>query len=101
VVEGPFELPAIDHLYDYSYTILAPVLGNGLALVGETGKFVSLADKRFTAVAFDAGGIDVTLAGVPGESITLQAFDADAGQPLQPLAVTIGADGTAQARLTR
>jgi hypothetical protein len=101
VVEGALELPPLEHLYDFHYLVLAPVAGNGLALIGETGKFATLADKRFTAVQADAQGLDLTLAGVPGEQVTLQAFDADAGQPLQPLSVTIGADGSAQARLAR
>jgi len=81
--------------------VLAPVFDNGLALLGETGKFVTLADRRFTAVEALPNGIRVALAGAPGERVTVEAFDADAGALLDPVTATLGQDGTAEAVLAR
>ena len=77
------------------------MLPNGLALLGETEKFVTVADKRFTDIAVQDDAIGVTLAGVPGEQVTVEAFDKVAGQKLAPVSVTVGADGTATATLSR
>jgi len=101
VVAGTFDLAPIQHLYGFSYQVLAPVFDNGLALIGETGKYVTLADRRFTAVQPDADAIRVDLAGKPGEVVRLQAYDADAGVMLPAVDATIGADGTVRAVLSR
>jgi hypothetical protein len=101
VVEGRFDLPAIQHEYDFAYLVLAPVLANGLALIGETGKYVTVADRRFTDVTVEADAIRVTLSGKVGEDVTVRAFDATAGALLPAVTVTIGAGGTAVAVLSR
>ena len=101
VVEGRFDLTAIEHEYDFEYLVLAPVLDNGMALIGETGKYVTVADRRFTEVKAEADAIRVTLAGRAGEEVTVRAFDANAGALLPPVTVAIGAGGTAEAVLSR
>jgi hypothetical protein len=101
VVEGRFDLEPFPALYDWAYLVLAPVFDNGLALVGETGKYVTVADRRFTAIEPRPDGIRVVLAGAPGEKVTVRAFDADAGAMLAPFEATIGAGGAAELVLSR
>ena len=101
VVEGAFELPRIRHLYDFDYLVLAPIFSNGLALIGETGKFVTLADKRFDAVAVEGDAIRVRLAGAPGETVTLRVYDARSRALLTPISVRIGNKGEAEATIGR
>jgi len=96
-----FEIPGIEHLYDFGYFVLAPVFGNGLALIGEADKFVTVADKRFVSIDTTADSIAVGLAGVPGEEITLLGYDCDADRMLPPETATIEASGEAQALLSR
>jgi hypothetical protein len=95
------ELPAADHLYEVRYVVLAPILPNGLALIGEPARFVTLADRRFTALEVGADAIDVTLAGAPGEEVSLLAWDSLSGALLSPVSVVIGADGEARATVSR
>ena len=101
VVQGEFSLGPMEDLYDFAYYVLAPILPNGLALIGEAEKFVTLSDHRFEEVAYDEGGIRLKLAGVPGEEVALLAFDTHAGRLLPEVAVVIGADGVAEARIDR
>ena len=54
-----------------SYYVLSPVQPNGMALIGETGKFVTMAGKRFKQASCGAGGFQLELEGVPGERIEL------------------------------
>lgn len=101
VARGDYELPVVEGRYDFSYVVFAPIFANGLALVGEKDKFVTLADRRFTRVEPDADGIGVGLAGAPGETVRLRAFDARRGALLGDVGVTIGPDGAAVARIAR
>jgi hypothetical protein len=101
VVEGSLPLPPIAGFADHDYLVLAPVLSNGMALLGETGKFVTVADRRFTDISPQEDAIAVTLSGVPGEVVTLRAYDADGKKLLDPVAVTIDGDGSAKATLAR
>jgi hypothetical protein len=98
---GSFEIPPIADLYDYAYFVLAPLLDNGLALIGETRKHVTLADRRFTTITAEPDMIRVALAGAPGEVVTLLAYDSVSGALLAPATVEIGGDGAAQAMLAR
>jgi hypothetical protein len=101
VARGTLDLPVREHLYDFDYFVLAPILPGGLALLGETGKYVTVADKRFSAIDARADAIDVTLAGTPGEEVEVRAFDAISGSMLAPVTATIGDDGTAVATIGR
>jgi hypothetical protein len=96
-----FDIPELPHLYDFAYFVLAPVQDNGMALLGETAKYVTLADRRFTAIAVRADGFALTLAGIPGEAVEVLAFDADAGALVGPVEAIIGADGAATVDLIR
>lgn len=99
--DGRFTLPDFPGNYDFAYVVLAPVQSNGLALIGEPTKYVTLADRRFTAVSVVADGFDLTLAGAPGEEVPLLAFDATADRLLAPATATIGPDGSATLSLRR
>lgn len=101
VVDYTFTMKPIKNLYDFSYYVLAPIYDNNLALLGETDKFVTLADKRFTAIEPSADALTVHLIGAPGEHVTLKAYDAAQMIMLPPASVKIGADGTATVVLSR
>jgi hypothetical protein len=93
------EIPRIEEEYDFAYFVLAPVQKNGLALIGEVDKFVTLADRRFTSIDTNGDQLVVDLEGAPGETVRLQAYDADAERLLEPVEATIGPDGSATLRL--
>ncbi len=59
-----------------NYYIVAPLGSSGIALVGDTGKYVSLGKKRVTRLA-DGGTLDVSLAFASGEGpVTLRGYAA-------------------------
>jgi hypothetical protein len=101
VREGKFELSPIPDLDGWAHLVVAPVLSNGLALIGEADKLITLADRRFTGLAVEADTLAVTLSGVPGETIRLLAWDAEADRPLPEQAVTIGASGEERVLIRR
>lgn len=96
VVEGALVLPKIERLYDFDYLVFAPVFANGLALIGETGKFVTVADKRFAEIDADGDDIQLKVLGAPGETVSLSAFDVRRNQPIAPVSATIGPEGEAR-----
>ncbi len=101
VVEGAFALEVRGKPFDFDYVVLAPILENGLALIGEAEKFVTLADRRFTDIRATTDGIDVDLAGAPGERVTLLVFDAHASALLAPVHATLSTQGTAHVSVAR
>jgi hypothetical protein len=61
----------------YRYLVAAPIGTSGIALLGDTGQFVTLGKKRVTALA-DDGVVNVSLAFAAGErSRTLQGYSPD------------------------
>jgi hypothetical protein len=100
-VEGSLDLPPIGHIYDFTYFVLAPVFDNGVALIGEKDKFITLAYRRFVSIDEESDSLAVRVAGVEGEEITLLAYDAEAGHLLDPVPVTVGAGGEADAVISR
>ena len=58
---------------DYQYWVLAPVVQDGVVLLGEMGKVVSVSETRFKSVKYTKGAVDVTMAGAPGEMVTVAA----------------------------
>ncbi|MCB9488930.1 MAG: hypothetical protein H6684_09395 [Deltaproteobacteria bacterium] len=101
VVQGAFDLPKIRRLYDFDYLVLAPIFENGLALIGETGKFVTMADKRFEKVEIQDDSVTAHFIGVPGEVVTLRAYDARANRMLAPVGARIGTSGKAKVTSAR
>ena len=100
IVEHQFEMPAFPNLYDYGYFVLAPVFENGLALLGETDKYVTVADKRILSIETSDNAVSVCLAGAPGETIALAAFDTATGLILKKN-VTLPATGETTVSLQR
>jgi hypothetical protein len=98
---GGVGIPPTEHLYDFSYLVLAPIQSNGLALIGEAGKYVTLSDRRFLSATPDSTGFEIELAGAPGEVVQLLAWDSTTAALLEPVEVSIAATGTASARLDR
>lgn len=56
------------------YYVLCPLLPNGMAVVGETGKFITLSRKRFPSVVLEKDTLALAIAGVPGEVIALKLY---------------------------
>ncbi|HUT52073.1 MAG TPA: hypothetical protein VM658_01645 [bacterium] len=56
------------------YYVLCPMLGNGMAVIGETGKFVTLSVMRFPKISYAAGMVSIDVAGVPGEEVKVSIY---------------------------
>ncbi|MCC6159635.1 MAG: hypothetical protein IT350_16405 [Deltaproteobacteria bacterium] len=93
--------PSIPDLYDFAYFVVAPVWPNGLALIGEVEKFVTVADRRFVSMELAGEAVNVDLAGVPGETVSVWVYDAIAGAMQAPYEATIGGDGKASITVAR
>ena len=63
-------------IYRSAYFVLVPDQGKAPSLIGEPDKFVPVSNARFKKVEVKAGKLRLTVAGVPGEEITL-AFRAE------------------------
>lgn len=101
MVDASFDIPTMHHLYDYAYFIFAPILPNGLALIGETGKFVTLADKRFKEIESLENSIRVVVEGVPGEVVEIVTYDTQESVLLPMTFVTIGFNGISEVTISR
>jgi len=101
VVQDRLELPPAEGFADHAYVVLAPVLENGMALIGETARFVTMADRRFTGIEVLLDALRVDLEGMPGEDVEVRAYDVRGGRLLPPVTARIGRDGTARATLSR
>ncbi len=62
---------------DAFYYVLAPVLGNGMAVIGETDKFVTMSSKRFPSSETQKETLELDVAGVPGEEVTVTVYVQD------------------------
>jgi hypothetical protein len=101
----------------FTYRIAAPVGPSGIAMLGDTGHFVSLGKKRISALA-DDGAVTITVAFAEGEShrilrgyspvpvtasaiggVTSQLFR-DSSTGLFRVRVARGADGAATIRIS-
>ncbi len=59
---------------DYAYYIVAPVLANGMAVIGETEKFITASKKRFSEISADKNSLVIKISGVPGERIKILVY---------------------------
>jgi hypothetical protein len=101
VVTDAFDIPAAPNHNEFSYIVLAPIFENGLALIGEPDKYVTVADKRFESIKPQKNGIDVTLTGAPGESVTVLVYDTVVGRMLPEGQAVIDAQGRAELSISR
>ena len=61
---------------DFKYLVIAPILPNGLALLGELNKFVSVSETRFVGVDVSGERVFATLAGKPSEKVSVTVYNA-------------------------
>lgn len=66
--------PRRSRILGSSYTVLAPVLPNGWALLGEPGKLVTVSARRVAALSVAAGGLEARLRAAPGEALELHVL---------------------------
>jgi len=59
---------------DAHYYVVSPFLENGMAVIGEADKFVTLSKKRFSSIEEGDGGLYMELEGVPGESVKVYVY---------------------------
>ncbi len=101
LVEGTLALEPLQHLYDFRYVVLAPVQSNGLALIGDADRYVTMADRRIVEAEVLPDAVRARVAGAPGEAVKLWAFDASTGNLLPPVAVTVPDSGEAVVEVGR
>jgi len=56
------------------YYVLCPVLENGMAVIGETGKFITLSAKRFPSIKLENEILIIQIEGVPGEDVGISLY---------------------------
>ena len=68
-------IPTCDRT-DFLYWVIAPVLpGNGVALLGELNKVVTVSETRFqNIVVYDSRDFILNIVGDPGETVTLSTY---------------------------
>lgn len=66
--------------HEWDYRVVAPVVGDGLAVIGDPALYVTAGDRRLADVAPD-GSVVVT--GAPGEDVTLVGWAVEANAPLE------------------
>ena len=60
---------------DFKYMVVAPVLPNGLALLGELTKFIAVSETRFVDMDVSKDITTVSLFGTPSEKVTLTVYN--------------------------
>jgi hypothetical protein len=66
-----------DAPYPIEYHLIAPVLPNGMVLLGETGKLVPVSNQRVVSLQVDDARVVVGVEGRPGEQVEFGARAAD------------------------
>lgn len=101
LVRDRFELRATAEAFRHRYVVLAPVEKNDLALIGEPGKYVTVADRRVAGMTVLDDALEVSLIGAPGESVELLAYDADEERMLPAVTTQLDEKGEGRAVLRR
>ena len=74
--------------------VLAPVLSNGMALLGEEHKLVPVSRVRFLDVAVTPEALVVTVWGVPGEAVTVLVAVALTGRHVEARSAAVVVRGS-------
>ncbi|HOO57266.1 MAG TPA: hypothetical protein PLN69_10610 [bacterium] len=74
---GEFEINTKLKMLDFIYLVLAPVSGNGRALIGDTGKYVTASDERIVSWKDSEGSMEVELAGPEGSYTVVTIYSPD------------------------
>lgn len=64
--------------HDYgaaTYHVVAPVLPNGWAVLGETLKFIPMSSQRVRSMDVNTHSVELNVVGAPGESVTFSALE--------------------------
>ena len=69
----------------HEYFVVAPILENGMAVIGDTDKFVAMADKRVASVDVTGSSLRVGVASNEAENPLIVGYSA-----ARPVAVTVG-----------
>ena len=76
------------------YAVVAPVLPNGWAFIGEVDKYVTAAKLRIASVEATADGLTATVVGVANESVKVCAANKDGKLVCQTAVFTTGGTKT-------
>eukprot|EP01047_Picozoa_sp_COSAG01_P000941 COSAG01_NODE_19_length_39011_cov_38.134968_15_plen_386_part_00 len=89
-------LAGTDGIYPFVLLTIIPVLENGWVLLGELGKFAAVSEYRFLEVAADGDVLRLTLAGEPGEAVSVAVLCCGSLEEatVRVLNVTIGTSGS-------
>ena len=60
---------------DFKYMVIAPVLPNDMAVLGELNKFITVSETRFVDLDTSADITSVSLFGVPSEKVTVTLYN--------------------------
>ena len=60
---------------DFKYMVIAPILPNGVALLGELSKFITVSETRFVDLDTSTELTSVSLFGVPSEKVTVTLYN--------------------------
>ena len=96
----PLLVPATGKDYgDFELIYTAPMLANGMVLLGEVAKVVAVSAARFTSVsAATAGTIDLELAGVLGEHVEVY-YVGSGGTTAKSASCVMGSSGSCALKL--
>lgn len=78
---SPVLIPQGETYGDGYLWIFAPVLDNGWTLLGEIDKFIAVSKQRFQSVTTSQNGVQILLAGQPGELVNLAYLKPSATTP--------------------
>jgi hypothetical protein len=62
---------------DFKYYVVAPGFRNGMYLLGEMKKFVTVSEQRFVGLNENDSDIKIQLAGVPDEIVDVTVYDSE------------------------
>ncbi len=77
---------------DFKYMVIAPILPNGVALLGELNKFITVSETRFVDISVSGDRVFATLSGDPAEKVSVTVYNST--QP-STIDCVIGANGYA------
>ncbi|TFF99283.1 MAG: hypothetical protein EU541_05310 [Promethearchaeota archaeon] len=60
--------------YAYKYYILAPILSNGMAVIGDTRKFVPCSRKEFSDIVIDKNTLKINITELEGEAVPILIY---------------------------
>jgi hypothetical protein len=69
---------------DYQYCIYAPLLSNGVALIGDPKKYVTMSSKEFNSVKYDESSIKIQLSNIKEEMSEILLYS-----PKKPEKITL------------